>query len=483
LTTQVNYQPQGHTLNEFHHSDSYGRVVIGPLGSGKTFACIMEIFRQVMLQKPDKKGARRSRILCVRNTYPELESTTIKDFQEVADKVNFVGNLKRSAPTTWTAEGALPDETTFHAEIIFLAFDSADDQKKARGLQLSGVWFNELKELSKANMDIVLGRIGRYPNKEDCPNRRKFFIGDSNAPARDHWLAKMAFDEHTPDYKFFIQPPGLLKTSKGWEPNPRAENRNNLDDDYYTLNTASRKESWIRANLCNEFIHSIDGRPVHPDFVETTHVAEIEINPSLPLTIGIDFGRTPAAAICQRQEDGRWFVLDEICTENMGALEFGRVLKKHLNQEDYRDLPYEAIGDPAGNAMAQTDDKTPFMMLRQSDIRAIPAPTNDFEERVTVLDELLIKLVDGHPAITIHPRCKTLVRGLAGEYHFRRIRVVGEEKFRDKPDKGPTSQVCEALHYGLLGAGEGVLTKRRRTLDPELERAMDDFRKYQAHFE
>jgi predicted glycoside hydrolase/deacetylase ChbG (UPF0249 family) len=129
--------------------------------------------------------------------------------------------------------------------------------------------------------------------------------------------------------------------------------------------------------------------------------------------------------------------------------------------------------------MAQTDDKTPFMMLKQSDIRAIPAPTNDFEERVTVLDELLIKLVDGHPAITIHPRCKTLVRGLAGEYHFRRIRVVGEEKFRDKPDKGPTSHVCEALHYGLLGAGEGVLTKRRRTLDPELERAMADFRKHQ----
>ena len=133
--------------------------------------------------------------------------------------------------------------------------------------------------------------------------------------------------------------------------------------------------------------------------------------------------------------------------------------------------------------MAQTDDKTPFMMLKQSDIRAIPAPTNDFEERVTVLDELLIKLVDGHPAITIHLRCKTLVRGLAGEYHFRRIRVVGEEKFRDKPDKGPTSHVCEALHYGLLGAGEGVLTKRRRTLDPELERAMADFRKHQAHFE
>ena len=133
--------------------------------------------------------------------------------------------------------------------------------------------------------------------------------------------------------------------------------------------------------------------------------------------------------------------------------------------------------------MAQTDDSTPFMMLKESGIRAVPAPTNDFEERVTVLDELFIRLVEGLPAIVVHPRCKTLVRGLAGEYHFRRIRVVGEERFHDKPDKGPTSHVCEALHYGLLGAGEGILTKRKRALDPELERAMNEFRKQSRHYE
>jgi hypothetical protein len=112
-------------------------------------------------------------------------------------------------------------------------------------------------------------------------------------------------------------------------------------------------------------------------------------------------------------------VLEETVTENMGALEFGRVLKKHLNGEEYRDLPYEGIGDPAGSAMAQTDDKTPFMMLTQSGISAVPAPTNDFEERTTALDEPLGRLVEGLPAIVVSPTCKTLVRGLAGEYHFR----------------------------------------------------------------
>ena len=43
-------------------------------------------------------------------------------------------------------------------------------------------------------------------------------------------------------------------------------------------------------------------------------------DPRLPLTVGIDFGRTPAAAIAQKQDDGRWYVLHELVTENMSTM-------------------------------------------------------------------------------------------------------------------------------------------------------------------
>ena len=53
------------------------------------------------------------------------------------------------------------------------------------------------------------------------------------------------------------------------------------------------------------------------------------------------------------------------------------------------------------------------------------------------------------------PSCETLISGLAGAYQFKRIQVSGADRFHDKPDKTPHSHICEALHYALLGAGEG----------------------------
>ena len=47
-----------------------------------------------------------------------------------------------------------------------------------------------------------------------------------------------------------------------------------------------------------------------------------------------------------------------------------------------------------------------------------------------------------------------MIGGLAGEYQFKRIAAAGQDRFHDQPDKGPSSHVCEALHYGLMGAGE-----------------------------
>jgi PBSX family phage terminase large subunit len=454
---EVRYSPQGHTLRLFHRSTAWARFIIGPLGSGKTRACLTELLIQINGQKTDANEVRKSRIVCVRNSYPDLLNTTIKDFREVTDAAG-VGTFKNTTPPSWTASYPLPDGTLVEAEVLFLSFDTPDDQKKARGLQLSGLYLNEVKELSKANVDMLLSRVGRYPDKD----AREFIIGDSNAPDRDHWLAKLCFDEKPEDFRFFLQPGAVIKQGKQWVVNAKAENIYNLPDRYYQRLVQGKRDSWIRQNLANEFVFHSDGRAVHPDFSETLHVQEVEIDPVLPLTVGIDFGRTPAAVLCQKQEDGRWFILDELVTQNMGALKFGELLRKHLNQDQYRDLPVEYIGDPAGSAMSQTREETAFDMLRQAGLQAVPAPTNDWEERTTVLDMLLTKLVGGEPALQVHPRCKTLIRGLVGEYQFRRLQVAGDERYQDKPLKNDCSHVCEALHYALLGAGEGILSSPKR---------------------
>ena len=63
--------------------------------------------------------------------------------------------------------------------------------------------------------------------------------------------------------------------------------------------------------------------------------------------------------------------------------------------------------------------------------------------------------MDGKPAFTIYPKCKMWRKGLMGGFKYRRVQVIGDEKFTDEPDKNIYSHICEAGEYGLQGAGEG----------------------------
>lgn len=473
IDSKLRYSPQGPVLREFHRRKDFIRVLIGPLGSGKTQACIAEMLNQINNQTADAKHVRYSRWAAVRNTYPDLVNTTIKDFRAITEALG-LGTFVNTTPPRWFAKYRRPDGTTVEAEVLFLAFDIPQDEKKARGLQLSGLWLNEMKELNRNNVDMLMGRVGRYPAKALVRNANSCIIGDTNAPDRDHWLASLAKDAHPDGWWFGIQAPGVIRHGGKWIANPDAENAHNLPPEYYTRLISGRKESWIRKNLANEFLYHTDGRPVHPDFNEAIHVADYELEPSprLPIHVGIDFGRTPAAVIMQRQLNGQWYVMDELVTDNTSALTFGRALRAFLNDR-YANFEVEATGDPAGDDMAQTRDETPIEMINLAGVECHPAITNDFETRITALDNLLTSLIQGQPAFLVSPRCPALIKGLSGAYQYRRLQRTGDDSFHNKPDKGPYSHVCEAAHYGLMGAGEG-----ERLFSSQWDHVVEDLKEF-----
>jgi hypothetical protein len=202
--------------------------------------------------------------------------------------------------------------------------------------------------------------------------------------------------------------------------------------------------------LANEFVHHFDGQPVHPDFVEATHVREdVSIDPGLPLLVGLDFGRTPAAVFGQKLPSGRWIITHELSTENMSAVNFGPLLRETIaNDEELQNtMGVHITGDPAGEQHAQTRSETVFQVLAETGVYAEPAETNDFGVRVNSLDRLLTKLSEGYPAILIHPRCTTLIRGLAGDYHYRRMQVAGTSVTRTGRTK--TSQVTPVRRFTI----------------------------------
>jgi hypothetical protein len=453
-TIRLKYKAQGPKLSHFHTTDEFVTGLIGPLGSGKTFGAINKMLSRIHNAVPDRFNVRRSRWCVARNTFPDLNSATIPDFRSITDKLPF-GTFSMGAPPSWKARYPRSDGTIVDTEVLFRSFDGLQDVKKARGMQLTGVWVDELGEFNKANFDMLIGRVKRYPPKVQVPKARFDVLFSSNAVARDHWLADLALQQTPEGWSIGIQAPGVIRVGNRWKENPDCENYKNLPIGYYSAQCGGKKDSWIRQNLANEFVYHSDGRAIHPDFNEQLHVDDILPTHGIQIWLGMDWGRTPAAVIMQQQPNGQWFVLEEVVLKNAGADKLGTTVKRVLNARYSGFTIAEATGDPAGTAMTQARDETPFDLFNlRSSLNATPAHTNDPEVRFATLDNLLTTLIEGHPAIMVDRSCQTLIGGLSGEYQFKRIQVSGEEKFHDQPDKGPSSHVCEALHYGLMGAGE-----------------------------
>ena len=107
------------------------------------------------------------------------------------------------------------------------------------------------------------------------------------------------------------------------------------------------------------------------------------------------------------------------------------------------------------------------MMREHADLDVRPAPSQDLTLRRAAVVSCLTRLVDGKPGLVVSPACHTLRTGFQGAYCYRRLRVTGDERNTDKPDKNRFSHPQDALQYLLSGAGEAraLVGKERRRRD------------------
>jgi hypothetical protein len=199
----------------------------------------------------------------------------------------------------------------------------------------------------------------------------------------------------------------------------------------------------------------VDGKPVYPDFRRDLHVAtkHIEPIPGLPIIVGLDFGRQPAALCCQNLR-GRWYVLREIIGRDMGANKFAPIVKGDLSTH-FPGHEFHFWGDPSGGYQGQADDTTPFKVFEAHGMRVRPAPGNNLGSlRKEAVETVLCRTIEGKPSLLVDPSCTTFITGMSGGYHFRRLQTSGE-RYADEPNKNQYSHVCEAFEYAVLGGGEG----------------------------
>jgi len=466
----ITYEAPGPVAENFMMSNAFVRGIRGPVGSGKTTACIMDMLQTAQMQ-PLYNGKRHYRAVIIRNTYGELLSTTIPSFQAWVPRD--IGRYAEKAPIVHEI-----DDGECNYQFWFLALDQPKHVKKLLSMEVTQGWLNEAREIPKAILDALTVRVGRYPSANMGGCVRSGVIMDTNSPDTEHWWAKLsdfpddellqqtleieaelrAMGALAPTQKimeFFTQPSAEGQDGKQ---NPDAENLDHLPPGYYVKAKVGKSQDWIKVYVRNEYGFVMDGKPVYPEYRDNLHVMACAFQPNLELHIGMDFGLTPAAVFAQRGPTGQVRVLSELVATRLGAKNFAREIRQHL-AERYAGARLGTItGDPAGSAaIADDEEKTVFKVLEAEGVMAKPAHTNDFTIRREAVADGLSKISDGFPLLVLHPECKTLRKGMAGGYQFKRVAVT-EERYQDKPNKNHYSHVAEALQYLSMGLGLGKET-------------------------
>ena len=463
------------TVWKFLNDNSFVRGMIGPVGSGKSYACCAEIFKRAVQQKPSKRdGIKYSRFVIVRNSYPMLKTTTLKTWLELFPE-HIYGSVRNSPPITHhiklpSREGA----AGIDLEVIFLALDQPKDVRKLLSLEVTGGWINEARELPKSIVDGLTHRVGRYPVKDDGGPTWRGVILDTNPCDDDHWIYRLSEKEPPKGkfaWKFFRQPPGVFEAKevpeempeaqgfvhsagKWWQTNDKAENLNNLPVGYYEQLLGGKNLDWIRCYAEGKFTYVQEGKPVWSEYDDASMVDDCQILEGVPIQIGLDFGLTPAAVFAQRTPKGVWNVLHELVTFDMGLERFCTLLKEDID----RFFPKHELqiwGDPAGMQRDQIFENTSFEHLKTHGLFAKPTATNDFRTRREALAMPMTRLVENKPGFRIDRKCVRLRKSLSGGYHFKRVAIgAGQERFRDTPNKNEHSHIGDAAGYCLLGGGE-----------------------------
>ncbi len=464
----IKYSPPGKNAAKFHESDSFVRGLMGPVGSGKSSSCCVEIVARALRQRPSRDGIRRSRWLIIRNTYPELKSTTIKTW-ETWFPAN-VAPIKWDTPITSTMKiNNIGDGTGLELEVMFMALDKPTETGKLRSLELTGAWINEASEVPKEIFDMVTQRVGRFPSKLQGGPSWCGIILDTNPCDDDHWYYKLAEEERPLEWEFFRQPGGLIRDAEGaYIPNQDAENVFNLPGGYgyYLQQVPSKSEDWINVFLLGNYGSTKDGKPVYPEYNDKVHCLHknVEGERGLPIVLGWDFGLTPACVILQVTGRGKIIILDELVSEDMGIRQFTNDIVKPVLMNKYSGFQIHSAGDPAGNIRAQTDERTCLQELLEAGIYTEPASTNDFIPRRESVAFFMTRMMDGEPAFMLNPRCTNLRKGFLGRYKFERLKTSGNARYKDRPVKDIYSHIQDALQYACLKVRGGLTPARARAV-------------------
>lgn len=430
------------TLDAFMSSDARTRFVVGPYGSGKTYAMIQETLRRCAEHPKGPDGLRRTRVAIVRNTLTSLKQSVLPDVEQMLAPII---NYKVSESTIEIRAGDI------HSDWLLLPLEDQKDQRRLLSLQLTFAWLAEFRELDYEIVSAVTGRVGRYPSKALVKDYWYGVYGESNPFSEDSTWYKNLVLNLPEGWELYKQPGG--RTSE-------AENVENLPPGYYEDISKGKSDGWIKVHVDGNYGESLAGTAVFgKSFNRDMHTAaKLNIDRNRSLVIGMDTGRHPAAVLGQLDSWGRLVIGLEAWETQMGMEKFILTVLKPKILERFGSVKCFVVVDPAAKQRSQIGEESVLDALHRLGFHTVLAPTNDVEPRLRAVERHLnILLGDKAGLIIDRTECPNLVRAMVHDYRYAR-RKDGE--YDEKPDKNhPASDLADALQYLCLGINSSTIAR------------------------
>lgn len=443
------------TIGKFMLDDSFVRLIMGPVGSGKSAGCFMELLRRARLQQPNAQGVRQTRMAIVRNTLQQLKQTCLADIQLWLSPIAHY----RVTDSTIQVRFPLPDGTRVESDWMLIPLDTKQDQQRLLSLNLTGAWVSEFREIQPELISALSGRLGRFPSKAIAEPTWFGIVAETNPPDEDsEWFTLLEVDK-PPNWAFYKQPGGMTA---------EAENVENLPDNYYENLLANNNKDWSDIHVHAKYGKSLGGQAVFrasfkPDFHIVPHENLIP-STAMPLMLGQDFGRTPACLIGQVDNRGRLLIFDELFTEDMGIEQFATQVIRPRMMRDWMGYSSFMVADPKGRDKSQVNEDSPFDVLKRIGFAVYPAATNKIDARLMSVEQLLLHQTDGGPQLMISNKCQTLITAMKYWYRYKR-KTTGV--LDDKPEKNhPWSDLADCLQYMCMSTSANYLGKVMQKMKP-----------------
>lgn len=278
----------------------------------------MELLRQAIQMPQGADGFRNSVMLITRNTKQQLKDTTLASVRELLPIEIY----------TWK-ESEYTLELKFNdvrSRWLFRSLDTPEDVQRVLSLQVSWCWVEEAREIPVQLLADLEGRTGRFPSQaksEAFPDGFRYRSGiiyTTNPPEIDSPHYKLL--EHLPQID--DEPNSVINCATFKQPSglsPEAENIENLRPGYYEELAIGKPQSWIDVYVHGMYAKSQHGKPVYEKSFQFDRRVKrnLPIDPDLPVIVGMDAARRPAAVFMQIGRDGKLRKLREAVGFDMGG--------------------------------------------------------------------------------------------------------------------------------------------------------------------